>query len=36
VGCSKTHAPALHPSTEQGYGYMANVWYEAIKGYLPN
>ncbi|HET9952854.1 MAG TPA: SGNH/GDSL hydrolase family protein [Polyangiaceae bacterium] len=25
----------VHPN-DQGYAYMANVWYEAIKGYLPN
>ncbi len=24
----------VHPN-DQGYAYMANVWYEAIKGYLP-
>jgi lysophospholipase L1-like esterase len=25
----------VHP-TDQGYSYMANIWYEAIKGFLPN
>lgn len=25
----------VHPN-DQGYAYMANVWYEAIKGFLPN
>jgi lysophospholipase L1-like esterase len=25
----------VHPN-DQGYGYMANIWYAAIKDFLPN
>jgi lysophospholipase L1-like esterase len=24
----------VHPS-DQGYAYMATIWYQTIKGYLP-
>lgn len=32
---SSLAADGVHPN-DQGYSYMANVWYEAIKGFLPN